>query len=590
MTSKAYPYQANTKKVELIRVDKLYESLRYNEYSPENGMGEIIDNSVEAGANRIDVKINRMKQPGKGKPKARIQEIAVVDNGCGMDTDILSKCLALGESARPRNHGKMSIGRFGVGMTLGSISLARRVEVFSRAKADDKFMYTFIDLEMIGNGEQIYIPFPELRTPKVEYAELLNDSSGTIVVLSTCDRINGDMEGLANYLGRTYRKFIERGLKIYLGSKMVGDDVYKTEQVFLHDPLYLAGPTKFDNENREAGKSFEPRGFDWGTTRIPVEITGQPGKTADVLIHMSLLPEEWRMVKGDGGSPEARKRHIHENEGFSILRADREVLYGHVPYMTGTKGTAKAQDIDRFWGCKISFPPELDDYFQVRYIKRGAEPVDVLKEKIRTEVMKYIPSARKIIQEHFSKNEAAKYQNQNVFEAAETAMAAVTYTLPLCSTKNIPPAEVERRLDLAVQESLDTRRSDKHEQEYAEKQKKEELRSKPFSVEPVLYPKSFLFDTVHTPNCEIIKLNVNHPFYEKVMKPLCSIDVADRSLEVSSANKRIWDAMLMLLFAYAKSETMFDQSNAPLFDHLKSQWGSFLGTAIEENYRDGKEV
>lgn len=588
MANKANRNPENGKQVELIRVDRLYESLRYNEYSPENGMGEIVDNSVEAGATRIDIKITRAKQQGKGKGKSKIQEIAVIDNGCGMDAEVLSKCLRLGESLRPMNRGKMGIGRFGLGMTLGSISLARHIEVFSRAKAGDMFMYTFIDLEMIGTGDQLYIPLPEARAPKAEYAELLNDSSGTIVVLTVCDRISGDMEGLANYLGRTYRKFIERGLKIYLGIKMADDAVYKMEQVFLHDPLYLAGPTKFDNENREAGKPFDPKASDWGIARIPVEITGQPGKTADVLIRMSLLPEEWRKVKGDGGSLEARKRRIHENEGFSILRADREVLYGHVPYMTGTKGTAKAQDIDRFWGCEISFPPELDDYFQVRYIKRGVEPIEGLKEKIRAEVMKYIPSARKIIQEYFSKNEAAKSQNQDVFEAAEAAMAAVTYNLPLGpGIKNMTAEEAERKLDLAARESLDTKRVDRQERKKAEEKKKEELKKKPFSVEPVSYPRSFLFDTVHTPNCEIIKLNVNHPFYEKVMKPLCGIEGEDGSWEISAANKKLWDAILMLLFAYAKAETMFNMGNDSLFDNLKAQWGALLGTVIEDSYKGG---
>lgn len=588
MTNNVNQNQASGKKVELIRVDRLYESLRYNEYSPENGMGEIVDNSVEAGATRIDVKITRMKQQGKGKPKTKIQEVAVIDNGCGMDEEILSKCLALGESVRPMNRGKMGIGRFGVGMTLGSISLARRVEVYSRAKASDAFLHTFIDLEMIGAGNQLYIPYPVAKEPKTEYAELLNNSSGTIVILSECDRISGDMEGLANYLGRTYRKFIERGLKVYMGTKMAGDTDYKTEQVFLHDPLYLAGPTKFDNENREAGKPFDPKASDWGTIRIPKEITGQPGKTADVVIRMSLLPEEWRMVEGAGGSPEAKKRRIHENEGFSILRADREVLYGHVPFMTGNKGAAKALDIDRFWGCEIAFPPELDDYFQVRYIKRGAEPVEGLKEQIRAEIMKYIPSARKMIRELFAKNEAANSDKQDVFEAAEEAMAGVTHNLPMSvNAKNMTPEETESKLELTAQESLDTKRVDKQEQKAAEEKKKEELKVKPFSVEPVSYPKSFLFDTVHTPNSVIIKLNVNHPFYEKVMKPLCGIDGADGSWEASAANKKVWDAMLMLLFAYAKAETMFDQSNNALFDNLKSQWGAILGTAIEDIYRGG---
>lgn len=33
--------------VALIRVDRMYESLRYNDYSAQNGLGEIVDNSVE---------------------------------------------------------------------------------------------------------------------------------------------------------------------------------------------------------------------------------------------------------------------------------------------------------------------------------------------------------------------------------------------------------------------------------------------------------------------------------------------------------------------------------------------------------------
>lgn len=577
--------QGNEKKVELIRVDRLYESLRYNEYSPENGMGEIVDNSVEAGATRIDVVVTRARQKGKGKSKTRIHEIAVIDNGCGMDADVLGKCLALGESVRPENRTKLGIGRFGVGMTLGSISLARRVEVYSRVQASADFMYTFIDLKMICDRDQVYIPFPQVKSPAPEYSKQLVDSSGTIVVLSDCDRVNGDMEGLANYLGRTYRKFIERGLKIYLSTKMAEDEESKTEQVFLHDPLYLAGPTKFDIENREAGKPFDPKASDWGTIRIPKEINGQPGKTADVVVRMSLLPEAWRMVEGAGGSPEAKKRRIHENEGFSILRADREVLYGHVPFMTGSKGAAKALDIDRFWGCEISFPPELDDYFQVRYIKRGAEPIEGLKEQIRSEIMKYIPSARKVIRELFAKNEAVNGQNQDVFETAETVMAGVTHNLPMgVNTKNMTPEEADSKLELAAQESLETRRSDRQAQKEAEEKKKEELKTKPFSVEPVAYPKSFLFDTVHTPKSVIIKLNVNHPFYEKVMKPLCGTEAESGPWEASSANKKVWDAMLMLLFAYAKAETMFDQSNNAVFEQLKAQWGAILGTAIEDHY------
>lgn len=116
-----------------------------------------------------------------------------------------------------------------------------------------------------------------------------------------------------------------------------------------------------------------------GEEQITLDIPDAPGKTADVLIRMSLLPKEWHTEAGAGGGVEAKKRKIDQNEGISILRADREVLYAHVPYITGKRGEARSLDIDRWWGCEISFPPELDNYFQVRYIKRGAEPIASLR-------------------------------------------------------------------------------------------------------------------------------------------------------------------------------------------------------------------
>lgn len=56
-----------TASIALIRVDRMYESLRYNDYSAQNGLGEIVDNSVEAGAAHISVmvtveKVRKAKQ------------------------------------------------------------------------------------------------------------------------------------------------------------------------------------------------------------------------------------------------------------------------------------------------------------------------------------------------------------------------------------------------------------------------------------------------------------------------------------------------------------------------------------------------
>ena len=68
----------------------------------------------------------------------------------------------------------------------------------------------------------------------------------------------------------------------------------------------------------------------------------------------------------------------------SILRNDREVFYGHIPYfkLKDKKAGSGFIDLDRFWGCEISFNAELDHWFSVKNIKVGARPLPELREKI----------------------------------------------------------------------------------------------------------------------------------------------------------------------------------------------------------------
>lgn len=94
-------------------------------------------------------------------------------------------------------------------------------------------------------------------------------------------------------------------------------------------------------------------------------------------------------------------------------------------------------------------------------------------------------------------------------------------------TTQVTPEEADNKLNLTVREALSTKRPDPQEQKAAQEKKKEELRSKPYSVELVSYPKSFFFETVHTPGSVIIKLNVNHPFYDAIMKPLRTARITD---------------------------------------------------------------
>lgn len=81
----------------------------------------------------------------------------------------------------------------------------------------------------------------------------------------------------------------------------------------------------------------------------------------------TLLTEEWRRNYFDGFNTFAHSRRIPENNGISILRAQREIFYGDMTKLSGTNAKSECMPLDRWWGCEISFPPELDSHFFIGY-------------------------------------------------------------------------------------------------------------------------------------------------------------------------------------------------------------------------------
>ena len=88
-------------------------------------IAEFIDNSLQASARHIAVEVT-----AKATADWPIQ-IAVIDDGTGMDAPTLAKALAFGGSSRFND--RSSLGRSGMGLPNGALSRAQRVEVYSWA-------------------------------------------------------------------------------------------------------------------------------------------------------------------------------------------------------------------------------------------------------------------------------------------------------------------------------------------------------------------------------------------------------------------------------------------------------------------------
>src|ERR1700761_4377711 len=107
-------------------------------------MAELIDNSIQAGADTISVLV----RPG-GDEQMPI-EITVIDDGEGMDADTLAAALTFGGSSRFND--RSSLGRYGMGLPNGTLSRSRRVEVYTWR--GDQTLCSALDLDRISeDGE-----------------------------------------------------------------------------------------------------------------------------------------------------------------------------------------------------------------------------------------------------------------------------------------------------------------------------------------------------------------------------------------------------------------------------------------------------
>ena len=358
-----------------IKVDTALESMRDSDFDCYSAYAEAIDNSIQAHAKHVWVDF--VQHHSAKKTSSTVGSIVFTDDGDGMDADLLHKCLTLGHSSRYND--RDGIGRFGVGMTLGAIHECRRIEVYSKQNSG-AWLFTYMDLDEIANQTMEAIPSPVRKDPDSTYKDrLAGTSSGTIVKWSKCDRAIDSYENVVEesrfYFGRTFRKYIWGTARRYNKIVVFVNDVV----VPAFDPLFVTTElTAFPDD--PPAEHFPSNAIEWTSTKFGRHKRNKINSRID--IEMSLLPTKFRSKQGDGGSALARERKIDRNEGVSILRNDREVFFGHIPYVGSDMGYSSEADRmkTRFIGIEISFEADLDEAFTVKNIKRGAVPVKELRK------------------------------------------------------------------------------------------------------------------------------------------------------------------------------------------------------------------
>ena len=106
----------------------IIESMRAIGYSLESAVADIIDNSIAAGASKINVYFNPLDEPF----------IAIIDDGRGMEQGELTEAMRHGGRVLNVQRQPTDLGRFGLGLKTASLSQCRRLTVVSMKDSDSK--------------------------------------------------------------------------------------------------------------------------------------------------------------------------------------------------------------------------------------------------------------------------------------------------------------------------------------------------------------------------------------------------------------------------------------------------------------------
>ena len=370
------------------------EAMRDSGYkSTTHALAELIDNAIESGATAVEIfGVSRRDDP---TGRFTIKELAVLDNGEGMDGITLRGSLRYGHGTRRQRRG---IGRFGLGLPNSSMSQARRVDVWSWQAGVTNALHTRLSIDDVEAGAR-EIPPPELRPIPLVYRQTSRhgfEDSGTLVVWTDLDRVEWKQASTTFkhteiLLGRIYRRFLaksserldandpragEIGPRRTITCIPVHNDGGGTEvqqdgivDVRPNDPLYLMTDTSCPEDFGPGPMFTELEGSPFV---VPVTYRNKPyeirvrASYARAHVRDSLAPDaDWPDEhKGRDAGHAPWGKHADRNMGVSLMRAHREIQLDD-SWVSGDDPR------ERWWTVEVDFPTALDEVFGVTNNKQG---------------------------------------------------------------------------------------------------------------------------------------------------------------------------------------------------------------------------
>jgi len=493
----------------IVAVPTFINAIRDSGYkSTAAALAELVDNSLEAGAKHVSIEI----RPGQ-EPELR-PTITMVDDGCGMPPSVLQVALQFGGSTRFNS--RAGAGRYGMGLPCSALSQARRVDLYSW-QTPTSVWWTYLDATAIASGVLLEVPRPKLLGSRPPLQT--KTTSGTIVVLSDCDRLDlsphpGSNVALKRSLGRIFRRAISQGTSLAVNG----------ETIPLIDPLFLGeGPSPI-------------RGQIYGDV-MEFLVRSPGGEPSMVRVRFSELPVKKLYTLSNN---EKAGEGITKGAGVSVVRAGREVDYGW--FFMGSK---RKENYDDWWRCEVEFEPLLDEWFGLTHTKQRVNPSQGLTTVLSPHLEAIARTLNRRVRTAFQ--QIASYRNSS--PARRLAESRDALLEPPPSTRR------SRRTGPAGDGGDQTPSS--------------AITGLRYRISRSRLPDGALFEPELIGKTLTMNLDTDHAFYEQLLLPL----LQKRSVRSSEAIAPVE----VLLLAYCRAEIGLQNKNdKSIAKHIRERWGNAL--------------
>ena len=335
----------------------LIESMRSLGYSFSSAIADLIDNSISAKANRIDI----ISEPGNNP------SLIILDDGMGMPLEKLYEAMRYGSTNPLENRSEDDLGRFGLGLKSASLSQCRRLVIVSKQKEIINSYSWDLDY-VIEKGKWMLKGFTPEEMEELPNIDLLKEKEmGTYIYLSEFDRIkeatsnisetfNKCLDDMIEHLSLVFHRFIEDGLDIAVNNLSIE----------ARDPFLITN--KATQRKKESYVYIKDN-----------KITLKPY----ILPHISKLSQE-DLVKVGG------KDNLRSEQGFYVYRNKRLIIWG-TWFRLERKG-----ELNKLARVRVDIPNSLDYMWSIDIKKSTATLPDIIKKNMYNAVYESVLSSESV--------------------------------------------------------------------------------------------------------------------------------------------------------------------------------------------------